>query len=103
MPSYSYTPPKMVLPWRVDQSVPLRWSASHAGRTAHDQNSIYGSARQYLCLERVVPTIEVNIAPAPFDLATLEVDGLGTEMLLVRNQRLAVIVIEDDAVRIESA
>src|SRR5688572_31852808 len=56
-----------------------------------------------VCLERVVPLVEIQIAAAPFDLPPLQVDGLGTEMLLRRRERLAVVVVESDAIRIETA
>src|SRR4029079_14231640 len=55
------------------------------------------------CLERVVPLVEIEIAAAPFDLPALQVDGFGTEMLLRRRERLAVVVVEGDTIRIEAA
>src|SRR6478735_4092111 len=53
--------------------------------------------------EVVIPLVEVQVAAAPFGFAALQVDGLGTEEFLRRNEVAAEVVVERDAVGVEAA
>src|SRR5690606_16924273 len=54
-------------------------------------------------LEVVVPLVEIQVAAVPLDLASLQVDGLGSEVRLCRHQRPAIVVVERDAVAVQAA
>src|SRR4051812_2489696 len=58
---------------------------------------------QHLPGEVVVPLIEVQISVVPFRFAALQVDGFGTEEFLGRHEVAAIVVVERNAIGVESA
>src|SRR5690606_7306669 len=59
--------------------------------------------RQNLPFEVVPRLVEVQVPPVPFGLASLRVDIVGTEMLLLRLERTVPILVEGDTPVVQAA